>query len=59
MRIKLTSIYVNDDAQARRMIPLGAMLTIPPTNVAGSAIAMLDDTRGDRLQVAALHRWVG
>ena len=30
---------------------------MPPTKVTGSTIAMLNDTCGNRIQIAALDRW--
>src|SRR5207247_3024983 len=40
-----------------RMKPLGAEFTVPPTKVTGSTIAMLNDTCGNLIQIAALDRW--
>ncbi|MGH9559402.1 MAG: VOC family protein [Bryobacteraceae bacterium] len=35
----------------------GAKFTIPPTQVTGSTIAMLDDTCGNLIQLTKLARW--
>jgi predicted enzyme related to lactoylglutathione lyase len=50
--------YVDDVQRAYdRMKPLGAEFTMPPTKVTGSTIAMLNDTCGNLIQIAALDRW--
>lgn len=50
--------YVDDvQREYERMSPLGAEFTLPPTKVTGSTIAMLNDTCGNRIQIAALDRW--
>ncbi len=50
--------YVDDVArECERMKPLGAELTMPPTKVTGSTIAMLNDTCGNLIQIVALDRW--
>jgi len=38
-------------------VKLGAAFTMSPTKVTGSTIAMLNDTCGNRIQIAALDRW--
>jgi len=54
----VTSVYVDDvQREHDRMQPLGAEFTIPPTKVTGSTIAMLNDTCGNLIQIAALDRW--
>jgi predicted enzyme related to lactoylglutathione lyase len=53
------AIFYVDDVQREydRMKPLGAEFTMPPTKVTGSTIAMLNDTCGNQIQIAALDRW--
>jgi len=53
------AMFFTDDVQADhdRMKARGAAFTMPPTEVTGSKIAMLDDTCGNRLQVTQLMRW--
>ena len=48
-----------DDVQAdyERMKAHGAEFTMPPTDVTGSKIAMLNDTCGNLIQVTQLMRW--
>lgn len=55
------AMFYVDDVQAEydRMKSLGANFTMPPTKVTGSTIAMLDDTCGNVIQIAALDRWKG
>ncbi|HEY2900252.1 MAG TPA: VOC family protein [Polyangia bacterium] len=52
------AMFYVDDVQREydRLKPLGAEFTMPPTKVTGSTIAMLNDTCGNRLQIAALDR---
>ena len=48
--------YVADvQRECDRMKPLGAELTMPPTKVTGSTIAMLNDTCGNLIQIVALE----
>ena len=49
----------SDDVQAdhERMKARGAGFTMPPTDVTGSKIAMLNDTCGNLIQVTQLTRW--
>src|SRR5207247_2513330 len=50
--------YVEDvQREYERMEPLGAEFTMPPTKVTGSTIAMINDTCGNLIQIAALDRW--
>lgn len=51
--------FYADDVQAdcERMKARGAELTMPPTDVTGSKIAMLNDTCGNLIQVTQLTRW--
>src|SRR5207237_3203590 len=53
------AMFYVDDVQREydRMKPLGAEFTMPPTKVTGSTIAMLTDTCGNLIQIAALDRW--
>lgn len=53
------AMFYADDVQAEydRMQGLGAKLTMPPTKVTGSTIAMVDDTCGNLIQIVALDRW--
>ncbi len=56
MRIKISSIYVNDQEKAK---PLGANFTMPPTKVNGLTMAMLKDTCGNLAQIVALEKLAG
>jgi predicted enzyme related to lactoylglutathione lyase len=49
----------SSDVQAdhSRMTASGAEFTMPPTDVTGSKIAMLNDTCGNLIQVTQLMRW--
>ena len=70
MKIKLTSIYVDDqekalrfytdDVQAdyERIKARGAEFTMPPTQVTGSTIATVNDTCGNLIQLTQLT-WQG
>ena len=51
--------FYSDDVQAEheRMKARGAAFTMPPTDVTGSKIAMLNDTCGNLIQVTQLVRW--
>lgn len=53
------AMFFVDDVQREydRMLPLGAEFMMPPTKVTGSTIAMLNDTCGNRIQLATLDRW--
>jgi predicted enzyme related to lactoylglutathione lyase len=53
------AMFFTDDVQAdyERMKARGAEFTMPPTDVTGSRIAMLNDTRGNLIQVTQLLRW--
>ena len=48
-----------DDIKAdfERIKARGAEFTMPPTEVTGSTIAMLNDTCGNRIQLTQLARW--
>jgi predicted enzyme related to lactoylglutathione lyase len=52
------AMFFTNDVQAdyELMKSRGAEFTMPPTNVTGSKIAMLNDTRGNLLQVTQLLR---
>ena len=56
---KPAAMFYVDDVQREyeRMQGLGAQFTMPPTKVTGSTIAMLNDTCGNLIQIAALDRW--
>jgi len=53
------AMFYTDDVQAdyERMKARGAQFTMPPTDVTGSKIAMLNDTCGNLIQVTQLMRW--
>jgi predicted enzyme related to lactoylglutathione lyase len=53
------AMFFTDDVQAdyERMNGRGAAFTMPPTDVTGSRIAMLNDTCGNLIQVTQLKRW--
>ena len=50
------AMFYVDDVQREydRLKRLGATFTMPPTKVTGSTIAILDDTCGNLIQIAAL-----
>lgn len=52
------AMFSTDDVQAEyeRMNARGAEFTMPPTDVTGSKIAMLNDTCGNLIQVTQLMR---
>jgi predicted enzyme related to lactoylglutathione lyase len=52
------AMFFVDDVQAEydRLTGLGVKFTTPPGRVTGSTIAMLDDTCGNLIQIAALDR---
>jgi predicted enzyme related to lactoylglutathione lyase len=52
------AMFFTNDVQAdyELMKSRGAEFTMPPTNVTGSKIAMLNDTRGNLIQVTQLLR---
>jgi predicted enzyme related to lactoylglutathione lyase len=53
------AMFYTDDVQAdfERMKARGAEFTMPPTDVTGSRIAILNDTCGNLIQVTQLMRW--
>jgi catechol 2,3-dioxygenase-like lactoylglutathione lyase family enzyme len=53
------AMFYVDDVQREydRMKPLGAEFTTSPTKVTGSTIAVVNDTCGNLIQIAALDRW--
>ena len=55
------AMFFTDDVQAdyERMKARGANFTLPPKDVTGSRIAMLDDTCGNLIQVTQLMQWTG
>jgi predicted enzyme related to lactoylglutathione lyase len=52
------AMFFVDDVQIEydRLKGLGVKFTMPPSKVAGSTIAMLDDTCGNFIQITALDR---
>jgi len=52
------AMFYVDDVQREydRMTAAGAEFTMPPTKVTGSTIAILNDTVGNLIQIAALDR---
>ena len=53
------AMFFTDDVKAEyeRGKSRGADFTMPPTEVTGSTIAMLNDTCGNRIQLTQLARW--
>src|SRR5690348_15662111 len=53
------AMYFTDDVKAdfERIKARGAEFTMPPTEVTGSTIAMLNDTCGNLIQITQLARW--
>lgn len=53
------AMFFTDDVQGdyERMNSRGATFTMPPTDVTGARIAMLNDTCGNLIQVSQLKRW--
>jgi predicted enzyme related to lactoylglutathione lyase len=53
------AMFFTEDVQAdyERMKARGAEFTMPPTDVTGSKIAILNDTCGNLIQVTQLVRW--
>jgi predicted enzyme related to lactoylglutathione lyase len=53
------AMFFVDDVQSEydRLKGLGVTFTMPPSKVTGSTIAMLNDTCGNLIQIAALDRW--
>ena len=53
------AMFFTDDVQAdyERMRARGAEFTMPPTDVTGSRIAMLNDSCGNLIQITQLMRW--
>jgi predicted enzyme related to lactoylglutathione lyase len=51
--------FVTDDIKGdyERIMARGAVFTMPPTDVTGSTIAMLNDTCGNLIQLTQLGRW--
>ena len=52
------AMFFVDDVQSEydRLESLGVKFTMPPSKVTGSSIAMLNDTCGNLIQIAALDR---
>jgi predicted enzyme related to lactoylglutathione lyase len=55
------AMFFSDDVQGdyERMKARGAEFTLPPKDVTGSRIAMLNDTCGNLIQVTQLTQWTG
>jgi predicted enzyme related to lactoylglutathione lyase len=53
------AMFYTDDVKAdyERIKARGATFTMPPTEVTGSTIAMLDDTCGNLIQIVQLKRY--
>ena len=53
------AMFFTDDVQVdfERMKARGAEFTMPPTDVTGSRIAMVNDSCGNLIQVTQLKRW--
>jgi predicted enzyme related to lactoylglutathione lyase len=53
------AMFFTDDVKAEyeRIKAQGAEFTMPPTEVTGSTIAMLNDTCGNLIQLTQLARW--
>ena len=53
------AMFYTDDVKAdyERIQARGAAFTMPPTQVTGSTIAMLDDTCGNLIQLTQLNAW--
>ena len=52
-------MFFTDDVKGdfERIKARGAEFTMPPTDVTGSTITMLNDTCGNRIQLTQLNRW--
>ncbi len=53
------AMFFTDDIKGdyERIKALGAVFTMPPTDVTGSTIAQLNDTCGNLIQLTQLMRW--
>ena len=53
------AMFYSDDVKAEyeRIKARGAEFTMPPTEVTGSTIALLNDTCGNLIQITQLARW--
>jgi predicted enzyme related to lactoylglutathione lyase len=53
------AMFFTEDVKAdhERIKARGAVFTMPPTDVPGSTIAMLNDTCGNLIQLTQLKRW--
>lgn len=51
--------FLTDDVKAdyERIKALGAQFAMPPTDVTGATIAMVNDTCGNLIQITQLARW--
>jgi predicted enzyme related to lactoylglutathione lyase len=52
-------MFFTDDVKGdyERIKALGAVFSMPPTEVTGSTIAQLNDTCGNLIQLTQLMRW--
>jgi catechol 2,3-dioxygenase-like lactoylglutathione lyase family enzyme len=52
------ALFETDDVRRdhERLVAAGVAFTLPPTEVTGSTIAILDDTCGNLIQLAQYHR---
>lgn len=55
------AMFFTDDLQTdfEKMKSRGAQFSMPPTDVTGSKIAMVNDTCGNLVQITQLMRWQG
>jgi predicted enzyme related to lactoylglutathione lyase len=53
------AMFFTDDVRSdcERIKARGALFTMPPTEVTGSTIAMLNDTCGNLIQITQVARW--
>ena len=51
--------FITDDIKSdyERIIARGAVFTMPPSDVTGATIAVLNDTCGNLIQLTQLKRW--
>ena len=51
--------FITDDIKSdyERIISRGAVFTMPPSDVTGATIAVLNDTCGNLIQLTQLKRW--
>ena len=56
-RLPAAMFFTDDVKGDYERIKAGAEFTMPPTDVTGSSIAMLNDTCGNLIQLTQLKRW--